>query len=104
MKKIIIICAALGAVLLVLTLGIDSPKSLKPQSASLIEGSTGTITKPIATAAKNAPQPTQSSTKVFLPESKNYEEDWCSSEELTSAGGIVAIKDALAFDEALLPF
>jgi len=100
-KKIIIItCASLGAVLFVLTLGIDSPKSVEPQSASLIEGSTGTITKPFATAAKNAPKPTQSSTKVFLPGSKNYEDDWCSSEELTPAGGIVAIKDALAFDKA----
>ena len=100
-KKIVIItCVSLGAVLFVLTLVIDSPKSLEPQSASLIEGSTGTITKPIATVAKNAPQPTQSSTKVFLPESKNYEDDWCSSEELTPAGGIVAIKDALAFDKA----
>ena len=100
-KKIVIItCVSLGAVLFVLTLVIDSPKSLEPQSASLIEGSTGTITKPIATAAKNAPQPAQPPTELFVPASKEYEENWCSLEELTPAGSIIAFKEAFDFDKA----
>lgn len=101
MKKIVIIvCVTLGAALLALSLGKESTKPLETQAANLIKHPANTVAKPIAASEKKAPQPAQPPTELFVPASKEYEENWCSLEELTPAGSIIAFKEAFDFDKA----
>ena len=97
---VIIVFVTLGTALLALSLGKESTKSLETLAANLITHSPNMVAKPVATSEKKALQPTQPLTELFVPGSKEYEENWCSLEELTPEGGIIAIKEAYDFEKA----